>query len=92
MFYSRVGGLKSAGFRRLALSLFFMSGIFILASAPGANAADPSAKHQHHLSQNYTLNVDPRMQTTAGKELYEVVVGFFDEAEMAIEEIGRAHV
>ena len=88
MFYSRVGGLKSAGFRRLALSLFFMGGIFILVFAPVSNAEEPSpehAEHKNHLAQNYTLNIDPRMEATAGKELYHQVMNFFDDAEADLE-------
>ncbi|MBI3580607.1 MAG: hypothetical protein HY098_00750 [Nitrospinae bacterium] len=85
MLYSRFWGWKSAGFRRLATSLFFVGGIFILASAPVSNAAETASKHKEHMSQNYTLNIDPRMTATAGKEAYAEVMSFFDEAELAIE-------
>ncbi len=85
MLYSRFWGWKSAGFRRLAPSLFFLGGILILVFAPVSNAAESASKHPEHLSQNYTLNIDPRMTTTAGKELYDQVHTFFDEAEQAIE-------
>ncbi len=85
MLYSRFWGWKSAGFRMLALALFFIAGILILVSAPASNAAESMAKHKEHLSQNYTLNIDPHMKTTAGKELFEEVMSFFDEAEVAIE-------
>lgn len=85
MLYSRFWGWKSAGFRRLAPLLFLIGGFFILVFAPLSNAAETAAKHKEHLSQNYTLNIDPRMTTTAGKELFDEVMNFFDEAEMAIE-------
>lgn len=85
MLYSRFWGWKSAGFRRLAPSLFFIAGILMLVFAPVSNAAESAAKHKEHLSQNYTLNIDPRMQTTASKEAFDEVMNFFDGAEMAIE-------
>ncbi len=85
MLYSRFWGWKSAGFRRLAPSLFFIAGIFILVFAPVSNAAESASKHKEHLSQNYTLNIDPTTAATTGKEAFNEVMNFFDEAEAAIE-------
>ena len=52
---------------------------------PGVSVAKEEAKHQHNLSPNYVLNIDPHGKDVVGQAVAKEVGDFFDEAEKAIE-------
>jgi ketosteroid isomerase-like protein len=61
-----------------------IAGVLTL-TLPGVSVAKEEAKHQHHMSPNYVLNIDPHGKEIIGQAVAKEVGEFFDEAEKAIE-------
>ena len=61
-----------------------IAGVLTLA-LPGVSVAKEEAKHQHNLSPNYVLNIDPHGRTIIGESVAKEVGEFFNDAEKAIE-------
>ncbi len=71
------------GYRKVSV-MYLIAGMLMLA-LPGISAAKEEAGHQHGLSSNYVLNIDPFTSETVGKALAKEVGEFFDDAEKAVE-------
>lgn len=70
-------------FRKVSV-VALIAGLLTL-TLPDVSVAKEEAKHQHNLSQNYVLTIDPHNKAIIGQSVAKEVGDFFDEAEKAIE-------